>query len=103
MPADHLPLLRTSSLDAPVAIYRGAPVSARQFIAQADALAAAFPEARYVVNLCENRYHFALAWAAACLRSQVTLLPPNRARGVLEELSTTYARQHTVDDDRIAA
>jgi acyl-coenzyme A synthetase/AMP-(fatty) acid ligase len=54
------------------------------------------------VNLCENRYHFALAWAAACLRSQVTLLPPNQARGVMDDLAATYPRQHTVDDARIA-
>ena len=103
MPTDLLPLLETPSLDAPVAMYRRAFVSARQFIAQADALAAAFPATEHVVNLCENRFHFALAWAAACLREQLTLLPPNQARGVLEDLARTYPNQHTVDDDSMAA
>ena len=103
MPTDLLPLLDTPSLDAPVAMYRRAFVSARQFIVQAEALAAAFPVAEHVVNLCENRFHFALAWAAACLREQLTLLPPNQARGVLEDLARTYPNQHTVDDDSMAA
>ena len=103
MLADLSPLLQTPSLDAPVAMYRRRLVSARQFAAQAEALAAALPRAAYLVNLCENRYHFALAWAAACLRGQLTLLPPNQARGVLDDLAKTYVDQHTVDDDSLAA
>ena len=100
--AELLPLLHAPSLVATFAIYRGRIVSAQQFIAQAEAVAARFPAADHVVNLCENRYHFALAWAAACLRVQVTLLPPNQARGVLDDLAATYPQQHTVDDERIA-
>jgi acyl-coenzyme A synthetase/AMP-(fatty) acid ligase len=32
----------------------------------------------------------------------VTLLPPNQARGVLDDLAAAYPHQHTVDDARIA-
>src|SRR5688572_30231531 len=105
---EYLPLLTprmetgAPALDAPFASYRGRTVSVQQFIAQAEALAARFPAADHVVNLCENRYHFALAWAAACLRARVTLLPPNQARGVLDDLAAAYPHQHTVDDARIA-
>jgi acyl-coenzyme A synthetase/AMP-(fatty) acid ligase len=103
MSADLLPLLQTTSLEQPLAMYRGRMVSARQFIADAQTLAARFPVATHVVNLCENRYHFALAWAAACVRAQLTLLPPNKAAGVLEELATTYPQQHAIDDAQFAA
>lgn len=99
--SDDLPLLNIRTIEAPVAMYRGQWISAGRFISDAQSLAAQFPSLEYVVNLCENRYHFALAWAAACLRSQLTLLPPNQARGVLEELATTYPNQHTIDDARI--
>jgi acyl-coenzyme A synthetase/AMP-(fatty) acid ligase len=102
MPAELFPLLQVPTLDAPLAMYRGRMMSARQFIADAQALAAAFPQAEHVVNLCENRYHFALCFAAACLREQLTLLPPSRAQGVLDELAHTYPGQHTVDDSQFA-
>jgi acyl-coenzyme A synthetase/AMP-(fatty) acid ligase len=101
MSADLLPLLNMSSPETPIAKYRGRWISAGQFVADAQALATSFPAADYVVNLCENRYHFALAWAAACLRSQLTLLPPNRARGVLDDLAVSYPKQHTLDDERM--
>jgi acyl-coenzyme A synthetase/AMP-(fatty) acid ligase len=97
-----LPLLRTSTLDAPLVTYRGRSLSAGEFIGAAEAFAASLPSAQYLVNLCENRYHFAIAWIAAALRSQVTLLPPSRAPGVLGDLATGYPTQHTCDDDTVA-
>jgi acyl-coenzyme A synthetase/AMP-(fatty) acid ligase len=100
MPAELIPLLQATTLDAPIAIYRGQMISARQFIADAHALATTLPDAEHVVNLCENRYHFALGFAAACLRQQLTLLPPSRAQGVLAELAHIYSSQHTIDDSR---
>ena len=96
--AERIPLLQHAPLGAPFAWYRGRIVTVRQFIADAEALATKFPYADHVVNLCENRYHFALAWAAACLRGQLTLLPPSQAAGVLEELAKSYPQQHTIDD-----
>jgi acyl-coenzyme A synthetase/AMP-(fatty) acid ligase len=98
MPAELIPLLQAPTLDAPLATYRGQMISARQFIADAQALAMTLPHAEHVVNLCENRYHFALSFVAACLRQQLTLLPPSRAQGVLDELAHTYSSQHTIDD-----
>lgn len=96
-----LPLLQVESLDAPLANYRGRRIVAAEFVAQAEALAAALPARKHLVNLCENRYHFALVWAAACLREQLTLLPPSQAQGILDELKNNYPDQHTLDDDSI--
>jgi acyl-coenzyme A synthetase/AMP-(fatty) acid ligase len=97
MPAE-LPLLQTSNIDAPIAFHAGRTIRAREFIAAAEALARVLPACAHVVNLCENRYHFALAWTAAALRTQLTLLPPSQASGVLADLATTYPDQHTLDD-----
>jgi 3-hydroxymyristoyl/3-hydroxydecanoyl-(acyl carrier protein) dehydratase len=96
-PATGLPLLAPRALDSPIAHWRGAAVSTATFVAQAGRLAQRLPEARYCINLAENRFHFLLGWVAACLRGQVTLLPPNQLPAVLDELRREYAC-HLFDD-----
>ncbi len=96
-----LRLLAIDRLDAPIAQYRGATVSAGQFIAQAEQVARALPSATHVINLAENRHHFLLGWVAACLREQVTLLPPGQMDEVLANLRRAYPGCHTLDDESI--
>ena len=96
-----LPLLPAEA-DAIVATYRGAPMSAARLAAQASMLAKALPQAGHAINLAENRYHFLLGWIAACLRQQVTLLPPANTDDVLTDLRRRYPEHHTLDDARIA-
>ena len=98
---DALPLLSVESPDAIVAFHRG-PVTAARLTAQAGALAVALPRAAHVINLAENRYHFLLGWSAACLREQVTLLPPGHTDDVLTDLRQRYPDHHLLDDARIA-
>ena len=59
--------------------HRGSAVSAGEFEAAAHSLAARLPRKPYVVNLCEDRYAFTVAFAAALIAGQTTLLPPSRA------------------------
>ena len=79
MVRDELPLLDVDALDAGVAHYRGEKIRASQFIAHAEALSRALPAHSHAINLAENRYHFLIGWAAACLRGQLTLLPSSQA------------------------
>ena len=72
-----LPLLSTRDLDAPLAWRAGAPLTARRFLADADAQAARLPVHGPMVNLCVDRYHFAVGLAAALMRGHASLLPPN--------------------------
>ena len=58
---------------------RQPPSRAGEFEAAAHALAARLPRKPYVVNLCEDRYAFTVAFAAALIAGQTTLLPPSRA------------------------
>jgi len=59
--------------------HRGAAVTTREFEAAAQALSAQLPRKPYVVNLCEDRYAFTVAFAASLIAGQTTLLPPSRA------------------------
>lgn len=89
--------------DAPATLlsHRGSPVRTAEFMARAAALARALPPAAFAVNLAENRHHFLLGWVAACLREQVTLLPPAHTEEVLAGLRHAYPDQHTLDDETI--
>jgi 3-hydroxymyristoyl/3-hydroxydecanoyl-(acyl carrier protein) dehydratase len=72
-----LPLLATTDLAAPLMWHQGKAVSAGQFIAQAQALALRLPAGGAPINLCQDRGNFALGLAAALLRGQTSLMPPN--------------------------
>jgi acyl-coenzyme A synthetase/AMP-(fatty) acid ligase len=61
----------------PIAIRRGAIVTAAEFLSQVHGLAAALPSTGCVINVCEDRYRFLVGFAAALARGLTTLLPPN--------------------------
>jgi acyl-coenzyme A synthetase/AMP-(fatty) acid ligase len=81
-----LPLLAGRDLAAPLAWRRGVPVSAATFLSQAQALAQTLPAAGRPINLCQDRYRFALGLAAALLRGHTSLMPPNALPETLRAL-----------------
>ena len=81
----------------------GGPVSLDRFLARARALAALLPDGRHAINLCEDRYHFLLAFCAVALRGQVTLLPASRAPGTIAEEAARHAGSYCLGDGRFAA
>ncbi|HTM28673.1 MAG TPA: AMP-binding protein [Rhodanobacter sp.] len=87
----QLPLLVAGDPQRVLAWRDGRAVSAAQFLAQVRAVAAALPVAEAVVNLCVDRYAFMVAFCAAMLRAQVTLLPSSRAPQAVDEVMATYA------------
>lgn len=80
-----LPLATYRNPDDPVLFYPGGAISAAAFFTQAHELAAALPDTRFVVNLCETRHGFMLGFAAALLRGLTSLLPSGQGRGDWEQ------------------
>ena len=78
--------------DHPAAIARiqGKPVSRTGFLAEARRIADDLPDHTYAVNLCQDRYLFALGLAACLLRGIVTLLPPDRGSRQLALIEQTH-------------
>ena len=72
-----IPLIQHQHADQPVAYLPGAVISATQFVSDVQSLAAQLPQGRYVINLCGDRYRFAVGLCAALVRGQISLLPPN--------------------------
>lgn len=83
-----LPLWSPRDPDLPLAWRAGRPISPRAFLADVQALVARLPETGDVVNLCQDRYRFAVALAAGWLCGRTCLLPPNARPDTLAGLTT---------------
>lgn len=92
-----LPLLAARDLAAPLAWRRGVSISGAQFIGEALLLAETLPANGRPINLCQDRYHFALGLAAALLRGQTSLMPPNALPETLRQVPAGPAPYLLVD------
>jgi len=93
-----IPLLRLQARDAIFAWQGGKPISAGRFLADVGALAGLLPDQKYVLNLCADRYRFAVGFAAALLRGQISLLPPNHTPDLILRLSLHYPGLYCLTD-----
>ncbi len=94
-----LPLLAHATPSATVA-YRGSqPVSARQFLADVERLAARLPAGRHVLNVCADRYRFAVGLAACLTTARVSLLPSTYTQEVVRQLKLSAPDAFCLTDD----
>lgn len=91
-------LISHSSADAIVAYDQGRAIHAHEYLAAVRHMAARLPVQGHVLNLCANRYHFAVVMGAALLRAQPLLLPSTRTPEMLLQLHQQYAGLHAVVD-----
>ena len=95
----QLPLLRGHRARDPVAWRGGQAVPAAQFVADVQAFAAGLPAQAACVNLCTDRYAFAVAFGAALLRGRRSLLPPNARPETLAALRAAHGPMFAATDD----
>jgi acyl-coenzyme A synthetase/AMP-(fatty) acid ligase len=81
----------------------GVLVDSDEFTAEVSATARSWRGAGPIVNLCEDRRKFLVAFAAALRLRRTTLLLPSRAPSAVSELRTRYPGCETVDDSLAAA
>lgn len=98
-----LSILRHAKISSAIAVDAASSVTAARFLGDAQALALQLPDSGYVVNLCTDRYRFAVGFIAALLRRQVTLLPSSEAASPLPALLDTYPDTYFLCDGPSAA
>jgi acyl-coenzyme A synthetase/AMP-(fatty) acid ligase len=96
-----LPLIVDADSNAPLLWANGQSVSRRDFARDARRLAATLPNARYAINLCQDRARFMLGFVAGCARGQTQLLPANQTEGALQSLAEAYPDHYVLDDARV--
>src|SRR5258705_10001422 len=82
----------------PVAYIRAQPVTAARFLADVERVAEKLPARPHLVNLCMDRYRFAVGLIAALVRGQVSLLPPNQTPEMLRQLQQDYGDLYALID-----
>ena len=94
---DH-PLLAAPGPGSLFAQRANGPVTVETFLGDVAMLAALLPARGHVVNLCRDRYRFAVGFAAALCRSQINLLPPHDAPDMLDRLAVDYPDFYCLTD-----
>lgn len=94
-----LPLIRSCSYDAVFTRKADSSSTVETFLRDVAGLAAVLPDRGHVVNLCSDRYRFAVAFAAALSRRQITLLPPDNALSTLNMLTVEYPDLYCLAED----
>lgn len=85
-----LQLLPDAADDAVVAYRNGLPVIRAAFLAEVSAIAERLPDCRYALNLCQDRYSFAVGLFASIARGLMSLLPHSPAPEHLAALRQEY-------------
>ena len=98
MPSPTHPILRHADPARGLAHDRRDPVTAARFAGDVVVLAGRLPDQPHVVNFCADRYRFAVGFAAALIRGQVTLLPSSEAPAPLAGLALRYPGLYQLHD-----
>ncbi|HEY5850187.1 MAG TPA: AMP-binding protein [Lysobacter sp.] len=86
----------------PIAFDAAGAISLDSFSRQVRAVAAMLPAGQHAINLCEDRYRFLVAFCAAAVRGQTTLMPPSRAPAVIDQVREQYPDSYCLGDDALA-
>jgi acyl-coenzyme A synthetase/AMP-(fatty) acid ligase len=90
MTGPALRLLRHDEATRPFARRGVQTLSVGRFLHDVACLAEALPAGKPIANLCQDRYRFAVGFAAALSRGCVTLLPPSDIPAVLHAMLAGY-------------
>lgn len=84
------PLISGRGLDDVLAWRAQGPVRVREFLADAQALAALLPPGGWLLNMCDDRYHFAVGFVAGLLAGKVSLQPSSQSPETLQRLAADH-------------
>jgi len=92
-------LIAHRSADAVVAYRAGVATSARTFLADVARLAASMPAAGHVLNVCNDRYKFTVAFMASVLTRKMSLLPSAHTPQIIRQLAQVAPDVFCMTDD----
>jgi acyl-coenzyme A synthetase/AMP-(fatty) acid ligase len=94
-------LISHANLASPVAYRAAGPIPADVFLRDVAGLASALPTDKDVFNLCEDRYRFAVTFAAVALAGRVNLLPQNRTPRTLQQVVEAHPASIAIADGTV--
>jgi acyl-coenzyme A synthetase/AMP-(fatty) acid ligase len=94
-----LPLITHDRPEAIVAFRGGRPVTAGQFLREARSLARLLPAGRHMLNVCVDRYHFAIGLAAGLIQGKCAVLPSAQTPEMIRQLQRFAPDVFALSDD----
>jgi acyl-coenzyme A synthetase/AMP-(fatty) acid ligase len=94
-----LPLVSHSSLQQTIAWRKNTAITVGQFLADVAALASILPAGQHVLNVCRDRYHFAVGFVAALASNKISLLPPTHTVEMVQQLQAFAADVFCLHDN----
>lgn len=85
-----VPLLAQNDLTATFAWRPDGPLSVADYLADVHALAGLLPATGHLLNLCHDRYRFAVGFAAGLLRGMTSLQPSSQSAETFRRLRDDY-------------
>ena len=76
-------------------------ITRSSFLERAAQIGAQLPREGYALNVCNDRYEFALGLVGAWMVGIPTLLPSDQGRGQLAELGRNYASLHQIGSEEL--
>jgi acyl-coenzyme A synthetase/AMP-(fatty) acid ligase len=96
---DTIALLSHRAPTAVIAYRAGLPVTAQRFLSDAGRLAQCLPAGRHVLNVCADRYRFAVGLAACLITRRVSLLPSTHTPEVIGQMASFAPDAFCLTDD----
>ena len=96
-----LPLITGLGLDEVFAWLPEGPRRVRDFLAEAEALAARLPAGGALLNLCHDRYRFAVGFAAGLMSGKTSLQPASRSADTLRRIRAEHPDLVCLCDDDV--
>ncbi len=93
-----IPILGHHDYNEIFAMNNGREINCWQFLRDVESTLKKLPEKKYLIDLCENRYNFCVAFIAAILKGQTLLLPHNDSKETLHTLCERYPSSYVLYD-----
>lgn len=95
----RVPLLGHASLDDIFAWQDNGAIPVRNFLADVARLSSLLPAGKHLLNLCQNRYHFAVGFAAGLISGKVSLQPSSQSAETLHQIKASCPDVFYLCDD----
>ena len=96
-----LPILTNSSPDTPIFWFENKLITHKQFKYDVLLVAENLKKNKYAINLCEDRYLFAIAFVASIIQKHICLMPAHRAEKEIIDLEKQYPDCVRLNDQQI--
>lgn len=94
------PLVACSRLDAVIARLPDKTVTVAAFLADIASLRSVLPAGRFLLNACQDRYRFAVGFAAGLLSGKISLQPASQSAETLLRIGQDYPDTFCLTDRR---